>query len=308
MLYDGDLARQPIERGFIELTFAVGLFGLRFRTIKIAHHFGDRDDISRIDLGFIFLGPPGPHRALDTCAAFEGFQCPLDQRRLRQLAHADIGDLGGRHPQRHLILHEIDHEQLKLGAGDFLIFDRENLANAVRGINHEFVGLEALTLGQNLFRFLDARRNGHDFRGGLACSDRLVGNRLCRLPWEASWRKQPSKQWPSNRSLSRQFLQSCLALRFFCFSRTLQPRPWWLSGHPLRKPGHDFWLHRGWPPRLFWNPWKHSFYAFSVTRPARGTSTPLFDVFAASPEPRYARLGSACNVPNIAHFPQKSMI
>src|SRR3954454_12013703 len=32
MLNDGDFARQAIEGGFIELAFAVGLFGLRFRT------------------------------------------------------------------------------------------------------------------------------------------------------------------------------------------------------------------------------------------------------------------------------------
>src|SRR4029079_9823427 len=38
MLDDGDFARQAIERCFIELTFAVGLFGLRFRAIEISHH------------------------------------------------------------------------------------------------------------------------------------------------------------------------------------------------------------------------------------------------------------------------------
>src|ERR1700738_4490078 len=69
MLHDGDFPRQTIERRLIELAFAVGLLGLRFRAIKIAHHFGDRDDISGIDLGFIFLGPAGPHRALDAGAA-----------------------------------------------------------------------------------------------------------------------------------------------------------------------------------------------------------------------------------------------
>src|SRR6266700_7371486 len=72
MLYDGDFARQAIERRFIELAFAVGLLGLRFRTIEIAHHFGDRDDIARIDLGFVFLGPARPHRALDAGAGLEG--------------------------------------------------------------------------------------------------------------------------------------------------------------------------------------------------------------------------------------------
>ena len=47
VLHDGDFARQAIERRFIELAFAVGLLGLRFRAIEIAHHFGDRDDVAR---------------------------------------------------------------------------------------------------------------------------------------------------------------------------------------------------------------------------------------------------------------------
>jgi hypothetical protein len=49
---------------------------------------------------------------------------------------------------------------------------------------------------------------------------------------------------------------------------------------PLAKSGHGPWLRHGWPRRLFWKLWKHSFYAFSVTQPVRGTTTPLFDVFA----------------------------
>src|SRR5260221_11509319 len=53
VLHDRDFPRQTIERRLIELAFAVGLFGLRFRAIEIAHHFGDGDDVARIDLGFI---------------------------------------------------------------------------------------------------------------------------------------------------------------------------------------------------------------------------------------------------------------
>ena len=294
VLHDRDFARQPIERGFIELTFAVGLLGLRFRAIEIAHDFGDRDDVSGIDLGFVFLGPARPHRALDARAALQGFQRLLDQRRLRQLAHADIGDLRGRHPQRHLVLHEIDHEQLKLGAGDLLLLDGQDLANAMGGIDHEFVGLEALTLGQRPSSAprRAARRQACSRLGGgdglvrsLAWRQALTGVLLAAALAERlsgqSWRR-PSKQWPSNRSLSRQFLQSCLALRFFCFLRILQPRPWRRSGYPSGKPGHGSWLHCGWPQRLSSKPWKHSFYAFSVTQPARGTATPLFDVFTGT--------------------------
>src|SRR4029453_11142900 len=48
VLHDRDFPRQTIERRLIELTFAVGLFGLRFGAIEIAHHLGDGDDVSRI--------------------------------------------------------------------------------------------------------------------------------------------------------------------------------------------------------------------------------------------------------------------
>ena len=64
-----------------------------------------------------------------------------------QLAHADGDDLRGRDPQRHLVLDEIDDEQLELGARDFLLLDRNDLAHAVRRIDDELVGLEALSLG-----------------------------------------------------------------------------------------------------------------------------------------------------------------
>ena len=109
-----------------------------------------------IDLGFVFLGAARPHRALDARTALQRLQRLLDQRRLGQLAHADIGDLGGRHPQRHLVLDEVDDEQLELGARDLLLLDGQDLANAMGGIDHELVGLEALTLGQDLL-LLDAR-------------------------------------------------------------------------------------------------------------------------------------------------------
>ena len=67
-----------------------------------------------------------------------------------ELAHADRGDLGGRHPQRHLVLDEVDDEQLELGAGDLLLLDGDDLADAVGRIDDELVGLEALTLGRLL--------------------------------------------------------------------------------------------------------------------------------------------------------------
>ncbi len=167
VLHDSDFARQAVERRFIELAFAVGLLGLRSRTVEVADHFGDRDDVARVDLRFVFLRPARPHGALDAGTALQRLQRLLDQRRLGQLAHADIGDLGGRHAERHLVLHEIDHEQLELGARDLLLLDRQDLADAVSGIDHEFIGLEALTLGHDLLRLLDARRGGDRLGGSL---------------------------------------------------------------------------------------------------------------------------------------------
>jgi hypothetical protein len=38
----------------------------------------------------------------------------------------------------------------------------------------------------------------------------------------------------------------------------------------------------GWPRRLS-STLSYSYYAFSVTRPVRGTATPLFDVFRGNP-------------------------
>src|SRR6185369_10686613 len=71
----------------------------------------------------------------------------LDQAAFGELAHADSGHLGGRNPQGHLILDEIDDEQLELGARYLLFLDRHDLADAVRRIDDIFVGLEALPLG-----------------------------------------------------------------------------------------------------------------------------------------------------------------
>src|SRR6202012_5204652 len=82
-----DFAGETIERRFIELAFAVGLFGLRLRTIEIANDFRDRDDIAGIDLCFVFLGAAGPHGALDARTALQRLQRLLDQRGLGQLAH-----------------------------------------------------------------------------------------------------------------------------------------------------------------------------------------------------------------------------
>jgi hypothetical protein len=80
--------------------------------------------------------------------ALERLERALDDRRLGELPHADGNDLGGRHPQRHLVLDEADDEQLELGACDLLLLDRNDLAHAMGGVHHELAGLEALPLGR----------------------------------------------------------------------------------------------------------------------------------------------------------------
>jgi hypothetical protein len=50
----------------------------------------------------------------------------------------------------------------------------------------------------------------------------------------------------------------------------------------------------GWPRRLSLNFSKNSLYVISVTQPARGTATPLFDVFTGTkgrPQVRVAGFG-----------------
>src|SRR5262249_52636547 len=94
----------------------------------------------------------------------------LDQAAFGELAHADRRDLGGGNTQRHLVLHEVDDEQLKLRPGHLLLFDGHDLADAVRRIDDELVGLEALALGRllwghsrhySLLWLLTAERFGH---------------------------------------------------------------------------------------------------------------------------------------------------
>ena len=242
MLHDRDLARQAIERRFIELAFAVGLLGLRFRAIEVAHDFRDRDDVARIDLGFVFLGAARPHGALDAGAALQGLQRLLHQRGLGELAHADIGDLRGRHPQRHLVLHEVDDEQLEPGAGDLLLLDGQDLANAVGGIDHEFIGLEPLTLGHDLL-FLDARGAATGLAAGAAGLTGAFGAALFGEP-----SRQPSQPWSSRQSLSRQSWQSLGGIALLLFLEDFA------AGSPCRRtgyPGHGSWMRYGWPRRLF---------------------------------------------------------
>src|SRR5690606_13773529 len=86
-----------------------------------------------------------PHGALDACTALQRIERLLDRLRWRELAHADGRGLGRRYAQRHLVLGEVDHEQLELVPGDLLFLDADDLPNAVRGVHDAFMRAEPLT-------------------------------------------------------------------------------------------------------------------------------------------------------------------
>src|SRR2546423_6727356 len=163
-LHRRDFAREPVERRFVKLALRIALLRLRVRAEQVAHHLRDRHDVARVDLGLVFLRAARPHGALDARAALERLERAPDQGALGELAHADAGDLAYRNPQRHLVLDEVDDEQLKLVAGDFLLLDREDLADAMGGVHDVFVDLEPVTLrrlyGRTLLHHGDNRARG----------------------------------------------------------------------------------------------------------------------------------------------------
>jgi hypothetical protein len=105
-----------------------------------------------------------PHGALHASLALHNLQRAVDEIGFGELAHADADGLGHWHFQAHLVLLEIDDKKLKLHAGDFLLFDRHDLANAVGRIDDRFTGLEALAcrrfflLGRHSFQKLPVSR------------------------------------------------------------------------------------------------------------------------------------------------------
>jgi hypothetical protein len=115
--------------------------------VQVAHDLGDRQQVARVDLLFIFLRAARPHGPLDPALPLSVSSALVTTSGSRQRAHPDLGRLVGRHAQGHLVLLEGDDEQLQLEARDFLFFDRDDLAHAMRGIDDEFVGAELGLLG-----------------------------------------------------------------------------------------------------------------------------------------------------------------
>src|SRR6266516_2226265 len=85
-LHRRDLAREPVERGLIELALRIALLRLRVGAEQVAHDFRDGDDVARVDLGFVFLRAARPHGALDASTALERLERALDQPAFGELA------------------------------------------------------------------------------------------------------------------------------------------------------------------------------------------------------------------------------
>ena len=51
---------EAVKRGFVKLPLRIGLPRLRLRPVEVTHDLGNRDDVARIDLGFVFLGAARP--------------------------------------------------------------------------------------------------------------------------------------------------------------------------------------------------------------------------------------------------------
>lgn len=95
-LHGSHFARHAGEGGFIELALGVGLLRLTARAVKVADHFGDRNQVARVDLCFVFLCAAAPHRALDARATLQGLQGQATTSRRRQATHTDRRGLAPR--------------------------------------------------------------------------------------------------------------------------------------------------------------------------------------------------------------------
>ena len=74
LLHRAELARQARRGGFENLPLGIALLGRIVGAEQVAGHFGDRGQVARIDLRFIFLGAARPHGALDLGLALQGLE------------------------------------------------------------------------------------------------------------------------------------------------------------------------------------------------------------------------------------------
>ena len=118
------------------------MFTLVISAMQVADHFGDRDQITRVDFLFIFLRPARPHGPLYLGFALKRLHRLADHIRRAERAQARLGRFVGRHPQRHLVFFKRDDEQLKRESGNVLLFDRDDLTDTMGRVHNIVVGAE----------------------------------------------------------------------------------------------------------------------------------------------------------------------
>ena len=109
---------------------------------KIASDLRDRDDISGFDFAFVFLSKPGPVAAAFPGSFAQNLFRSLDRGKIRWLAHSDVRGFPDGNADGHFALCEKDHEELQARSCNGLLFNRQNLSNAVRRIDDEVRRLE----------------------------------------------------------------------------------------------------------------------------------------------------------------------
>src|SRR5215472_16949291 len=101
----------------------VRLLRMALGTKQVSRHFGNRNQISGIDLGFVFLRATAPHCSLNARLTLQCVHGALDNIFVRQLAHTNALRLTGWHAQCHLVLLECDNEKFKRDTSNLLLFN-----------------------------------------------------------------------------------------------------------------------------------------------------------------------------------------
>src|SRR5689334_4502489 len=156
LLHGAELARKARRSRLEDLPLGITLLGSIVGTKQVANNFGDRRQVARVDLRFIFLGAARPHGALDLGLALQGLERVLHGLVARQLAHADAVRLQDRNAKGHLLLLEAQNIQLETGSGDFGALQLDDAANAMLGVNNIIADVEAKRLCSHYRPFLIA--------------------------------------------------------------------------------------------------------------------------------------------------------
>src|SRR5689334_9048072 len=146
LLHRAELPRQARRGGFENLPLRIALLRCVVGAEQVASHLGDRSQIARVDLRFIFLGAARPHGALDLRLTLQGLQRVLHRLVRRQLAHSNRVRLVDRNAESHLLLFEPEHVELQAGSGDFGALKLDDAANAMLGVNNIIADVEAKRL------------------------------------------------------------------------------------------------------------------------------------------------------------------